>query len=121
LNRTGRAIPFALAACREAFQRAGIDTSSMSLGEKRSWGVILGSGGGAPDFTEEQYRLYFSDELRKVSAYNVSSSTMGTISSEVSLRFDLRGPSHMVSTGCTSSTDALGYAFNMIRFGLADS
>jgi len=93
----------------------------MSLDERRSWGVILGSGGGAPDFTEEQYRLYFSDELRKVSAYNVSSSTMGTISSEVSLRFDLRGPSHMVSTGCTSSTDALGYAFNMIRFGLADS
>src|SRR5204862_542606 len=84
---------------REAFQRAGIDTSSMSLDEKRSWGVILGSGGGAPDFTEEQYRLYFSDELRKVSAYNVSSSTMGTISSEVSLRFDLRGPSHMASTG----------------------
>jgi 3-oxoacyl-[acyl-carrier-protein] synthase II len=26
----------------------------------------------------------------------------------------------MISTGCTSSTDAIGYAFNMIRFGLAD-
>src|ERR1051325_2842066 len=45
---------------------------------------------------------------------------MGTISSEISLRFDLRGPSHMISTGCTSSTDALGYAFNMIRFGLSE-
>src|ERR1051325_162088 len=120
LKRTGRAIPFALAACREAFQSAGIDPGAMTLEEKRSWGVILGSGGGAPDFTEEQYRLYFNDELRKVSAYNVSSSTMGTISSEVSLRFDLRGPSHMISTGCTSSTDALGYAFNMIRFGLSE-
>jgi 3-oxoacyl-[acyl-carrier-protein] synthase II len=58
--------------------------------------------------------------LRKVSAYNVSSSTLGTISSEVSLHFDFRGSSHMISTGCTSSTDAIGYAFNMIRFGLAD-
>jgi 3-oxoacyl-[acyl-carrier-protein] synthase II len=120
LKRTGRAIPFALAACREALQSAGIDPDAMSLDEKRAWGVILGSGGGAPDFTEEQYRLYFNDQLRKVSAYNVSSSTMGTISSEISLRFDLRGPSHMISTGCTSSTDALGYAFNMIRFGLAE-
>jgi 3-oxoacyl-[acyl-carrier-protein] synthase II len=82
--------------------------------------VILGSGGGAPDFIEEQYRLYFSDQLRRVSAYNVSSSTLGTISSEISLHFELRGPSHMISTGCTSSTDAIGYAFNMIRFGLAD-
>jgi 3-oxoacyl-[acyl-carrier-protein] synthase II len=58
--------------------------------------------------------------MRKVSAYNVSSSTLGTISSEVSLYFDFRGSSHMISTGCTSSTDAIGYAFNMIRFGLAD-
>src|ERR1043166_2503615 len=45
---------------------------------------------------------------------------MGTVSSEVSLRFELRGPSHVISTGCTSSTDAIGYAFNMIRFGLAE-
>jgi 3-oxoacyl-[acyl-carrier-protein] synthase II len=120
LKRTGRAIPFAIAATREALQAAKIHADEMSLDEKRSWGVILGSGGGAPDFTEEQYRLYFNDQLRKVSAYNVSSSTMGTISSEISLRFDLRGPSHMISTGCTSSTDAIGYAFNMIRFGLAD-
>ncbi len=120
LKRTGRAIPFALAASKEAFKVAQVNTEQMNLEEKRSWGVVLGSGGGTPDFTEEQYRHYFNDQLRKVSAYNVSSSTMGTISSEISLRFDLRGPSHMISTGCTSSTDAIGYAFNMIRFGLAD-
>ena len=89
-------ILIALAACREAFQRAGIDTSSMSLDEKRSWGVILGSGGGAPDFTEEQYRLYFSDELRKVSAYNVSSSTMGTMKAIENLLRDQFNPDIVV-------------------------
>lgn len=120
LKRVGRAVPLALAATREALRCAAIAPEQASLEEKRSWGVILGSGGGAPDFIEDQYRLYFSDQLRKVSAYNVSSSTLGTISSEISLHFDLRGPSHMLSTGCTSSTDAIGYAFNMIRFGVAD-
>jgi len=120
LKRTGRVVPLAIAAAKEALYVAGVGLRESSLEEKRSWGVVLGSGGGAPDFIEEQYRLYFSDQLRKVSAYNVSSSTLGTISSEVSLYFDCRGPSHMISTGCTSSTDALGYAFNMIRFGLAD-
>jgi 3-oxoacyl-[acyl-carrier-protein] synthase II len=120
LKRTGRAVPFAIAATQEALRVARLSPESFGLEEKRSWGVVLGSGGGTPDFTEEQYRLYFSDQLRKVSAYNVSSSTLGTISSEVSLYFDLHGPSHMISTGCTSSTDAIGYAFNMIRFGLAD-
>jgi 3-oxoacyl-[acyl-carrier-protein] synthase II len=110
----------AIAAAREALKSARVATEPLSLDERRMWGVVLGSGGGASDFTEEQYRLYFSDQLRKVSAYNVSSSTLGTIASEISMYFDLRGQSHMISTGCTSSTDAIGYAFNMIRFGLAD-
>jgi 3-oxoacyl-[acyl-carrier-protein] synthase II len=120
LKRMGRAVPLAIAATREALRSAEVALQEANLKAKRSWGVILGSGGGAPDFIEEQYRLYFSDQVRRVSAYNVSSSTLGTISSEISLHFDLRGPSHMISTGCTSSTDAIGYAFNMIRFGLAD-
>lgn len=120
LKRVGRVVPLAIAATHEALQIAQVCLREASLEEKRSWGVVLGSGGGAFDFIEEQYRLYFSDQLRKVSAYNISSSTLGTISSEVSLHFDLRGLSHMVSTGCTSSTDAIGYAFNLIRFGLAD-
>jgi 3-oxoacyl-[acyl-carrier-protein] synthase II len=109
-----------LAATQEALNDAGTCWQRLSLEDKQSWGVVIGSGGGTPDFTEQQYRLYFSDQLRRVSAYNVSSSTPGSLSSEASLRFDFRGPSHVVSTGCTSSTDALGYAFNMIRFGLAE-
>ncbi|HYJ16164.1 MAG TPA: beta-ketoacyl-[acyl-carrier-protein] synthase family protein, partial [Candidatus Limnocylindria bacterium] len=120
LRRVGRAVPLLLGATQEALIDAGVVWNQLSLDEKRSWGVIIGSGGGTPDFTEEQYRLFFSNQMRKVSAYNVSSSTPGNLPSEVSLYFDLRGPSHLISTGCTSSTDALGYAFNQIRFGLAD-
>ena len=119
-RRVGRAVPLLLAAAGEALKRAGICSHSLTREEKQSWGVVIGSGGGAPDFTEEQYRRYFSDQLRRVSAYNVSSSTPGGLASELSLSFDFRGPSHLISTGCTSSTDALGYAFNMIRFGLAE-
>ena len=80
----------------------------------------MAAAAGTADFVEEQYRLYYSDQLRKISAYNVSSSTMGSLSSELSIHFGFHGPSHVISTGCTSSTDALGYAFNLIRFGLAD-
>jgi len=120
LKRVARAAPLAIAATAEALRSARVDAAAISLEEKRSWGVILGSGGGAPDFVEEQYRLYFTNQLKKASAYNISGSTIGNLSSEISLHFDLRGPSHVITTGCTSSTDAMGYAFNMIRFGLAD-
>jgi 3-oxoacyl-[acyl-carrier-protein] synthase II len=43
------------------------------------------------------------------------------ISSEINMRFRLHGMSHVVSTGCTSSTDALGYAWNAIRLGQIDT
>ena len=120
LKRVGRAATLLIASAREALTRAGVDWLDLNLTAKRAWGIVVGSGGGTPDFTEEQYRLYFSNQMRKISAYNVSGSTPGNLSSELSLYFDLRGPSHVISTGCTSSTDALGYAFNMIRFGMAD-
>jgi 3-oxoacyl-[acyl-carrier-protein] synthase II len=120
IKRTGRVVHLAIAAAQEALRRARVCPERMSLEEKQSWGVILGSGGGAADFVEEQYRLYYRDQLRKISAYNVSSSTVGSLSSELSIQFGFHGPSHVISTGCTSSTDALGYAFNLIRFGLAD-
>ena len=120
LKRTGRAVHLAIAATGEALQRADLCPQRMSLEEKQSWGVLLGSGGGPTDFVEEQYRCYFTQQLKKVSAYNISSSTIGSLSSELSMHFGLHGPSHVISTGCTSSTDAVGYAFNMIRFGMAE-
>ena len=45
---------------------------------------------------------------------------MGTLSSELSMAFQLHGPSHMVSTGCTSSTDALFYACETVLSNRAD-
>jgi len=43
---------------------------------------------------------------------------VGMVSSEVSIHFGFRGPSHVISTGCTSSSDAIGYAASMVRSGM---
>jgi 3-oxoacyl-[acyl-carrier-protein] synthase II len=43
---------------------------------------------------------------------------MGTIPSEVSMRFGFRGYSHVVTAGCTSSSDAIGYAYQHIQAGV---
>jgi 3-oxoacyl-[acyl-carrier-protein] synthase II len=37
------------------------------------------------------------------------------------MRFGFRGFSHIVSTGCTSSTDAIGYAYRQIQCGVLDT
>jgi 3-oxoacyl-[acyl-carrier-protein] synthase II len=36
------------------------------------------------------------------------------------MKLAVRGPSHVISTGCTSSTDAIGHAMSLIRYGRAD-
>ncbi len=51
-----RAVPLAAASVAEAMADAGLDHRSMSRDELREIGVIVGSGGGSQDFTEEQYR-----------------------------------------------------------------
>ena len=113
-----RAVPLAAASVAEAFDDAGLDPHSMSRDELRQIGVIVGSGGGSQDFTEEQYRLYYTGHQKQCSVYTIPTGTIGTLASEVSMRFGLRGLSHIVSTGCTSSTDAIGYAFRHIQAGV---
>jgi 3-oxoacyl-[acyl-carrier-protein] synthase II len=116
-----RAVPLAAASVAEALEDAAVDWRSMSRDELRTVGVIVGSGGGSQDFTEEQYRLYYSGKLKQCSVYTIPTSTIGTLASEVSMRFGFRGLSHIVSTGCTSSTDALGYAYRNIQAGVLDT
>lgn len=112
-----RAVPLAVASVEEALQDAGLDASAMTRDELRAIGVMVGSGGGSQDFTEEQYRLYYTGHQKQCSVYTIPTGTIGTLASEVSMRFGFRGLSHIVSTGCTSSTDAIGYAFHHIQRG----
>jgi len=116
-----RAVPMAVAAVTEAFADAGLETVAMSREQLQDIGVIVGSGGGSQDFTEEQYRLYYTGRQKQCSVYTIPTGTIGTLASEVSMRFGLRGLSHIVSTGCTSSTDAIGYAYRNIQAGVLDT
>ena len=116
-----RVVPLAIASVEEALKDAGLDPREMSRDELRSVGVMVGSGGGSQEFTEEQYRLYYSGKQKQCSVYVIPTSTIGTLASEVSMRFGFRGLSHVISTGCTSSTDAIGYAFRHIQTGMLDT
>jgi len=115
-----RTVPLALAAAREAVEDAALSPASFSLEERRAVGVVLGTGGGGLAFTEQQYSYWFVGPVHKASVYTIPASTHGGLSSELSMAFGLRGLSHIVSTGCTSSTDALAYAAQHIALGRQD-
>ena len=119
-KHVSRVLPLALCASSEALKSAGVQTSSLTLEERRRFGVIIGTGGGSQEFTEEQYRLYFHGQVSKMSLFCIPTGVMGSLSSELNVRFALKGPSHVITTGCTSSTDAMAYAMRQIESGRLD-
>ena len=119
-QHVSRVAPLGIAAVSEALQDAGLETARMSRDELRQIGVLVGSGGGSGEFSEEQYRLHYTGQEKLCSVYAIPTSTIGTLASEISMRFGLRGLSHVISTGCTSSTDAIGYALRNIQMGVLD-
>src|SRR5256714_3302030 len=116
-----RTVPLALAAAREAFIDAGITVENLSLEERQQIGVQIGTGGGGLPFVEDHYAIWYNGGSHsKASIYIIPAATHGTLSSELSMAFGLRGLSHVISTGCTSSTDALAYAAQHIVLGRQD-
>jgi 3-oxoacyl-[acyl-carrier-protein] synthase II len=113
-RRYSRAALLGVIAAREAWNDAGLRSAQPGAG------VLIGSGGGGIDVGEAQYRDFFTSGGRHVTPYAIAVGIVGMISSELSISLGLRGPSHVLSTGCTSSTDAIGYAASMIRAGELD-
>jgi 3-oxoacyl-[acyl-carrier-protein] synthase II len=98
-------------AAREAWHDAGL-----RINEPKA-GVLIGSGGGGIDVGEKQYEDFFMTGGRHVTPYAIAVGIAGMVSSEISISLGIRGQSHVLSCGCTGSTDALGYAAALIRSG----
>jgi 3-oxoacyl-[acyl-carrier-protein] synthase II len=113
-RRYSRASLIAVIAAREAWADAGLRLNEPGAG------VLVGSGAGGIDIAERQYYEFFNDGWKRVTPYAIPVSIVGMISSEISIALELHGISHVLSTGCTSSTDAIGYAASLIRAGEAD-
>jgi 3-oxoacyl-[acyl-carrier-protein] synthase II len=113
-KRYSRAALIGVIAAREAWADAGLRVAEPHAG------VVIGSGGGGIDVGEKQYYDFFVERGKKVTPYAIPVSIVGMVSSEISISLRLRGVSHVLSCGCTSSTDAIGYAAALLRLGDAD-
>jgi 3-oxoacyl-[acyl-carrier-protein] synthase II len=116
VRRVPRMVHLAMAASTEAIASSGLKIDPEDIQQQRKIGVALGTGGGGLAFVEEQYRTFFTTGTG--SLFSITGGTHGNLSSELSIALHLRGPSHVLSTGCTSSTDAIGYAMMLIRTGM---
>jgi 3-oxoacyl-[acyl-carrier-protein] synthase II len=113
-RRYSKASLIGVIAATEAWADAGLRAGEPDAG------VLIGSGAGGIDVAERQYFEFFTDGWKRVTPYAIPVSIVGMLSSEISIALELHGISHVVSTGCTSSTDAISYAAALIRSGEAE-
>jgi 3-oxoacyl-[acyl-carrier-protein] synthase II len=113
-RRYSRAALFGVIAAREAWNDAGLGIDEPAAG------VIVGTGGGGIDIGERQYEDFYVTGGRHVTPYAIAVGICGMVSSEISISLGLHGISHVLSCGCTSSTDAMGYAAMLLKSGEFD-
>lgn len=108
---------FALLAAREAIGQAGLSFSG-ALADRS--GVILGNSGGGLGTLDDNYRTVYEEGKNRVHPFVVPKLMNNAAASQVSMEWNLRGPSFTVASACASSNHAMGQALLMIRSGLAD-
>jgi minimal PKS ketosynthase (KS/KS alpha) len=89
-------------------------------------GVSLGSAVGATTRLESEYVVvsdsgrHWEVDPRYASSFLYHALVPSCLATEVATRFGAHGPAFVVSTGCTSGIDAVGYAHQLIVDGEAD-
>lgn len=107
---------FTLLAARQAMAQSGL-TFTGALADRS--GVILGTSGGGLNTQDENYRAVYEEGKNRVHPFIVPKLMNNAAVSQVSMEWNLRGPSFTVATACASSNHAMGQAFNMVRCGMA--
>jgi len=111
-----RVTQFAMIAADQAMVQSGLELDEeLAL----SSGVILGTAGGGLQTQDDSYRAVFEAKKNRVHPLVVPRLMCNAGASQISIAHGLRGPSYTVSTACSSSNQAMGQAFSMIRSGLS--
>jgi minimal PKS ketosynthase (KS/KS alpha) len=123
VRRMDRAAQFAVVALRQALADCSLDT--MALAPERI-GVSIGNAVGNTMSMEAEYaassddgRLWLCDQDYAV-PHAYCTIVPSTIATEVAWAVAAEGPVALVSTGCTSGLDAVGYGAQLIEEGSAD-
>lgn len=122
-DRLDRVTQFASVAAAEALADSGSDVAAGRAGRA---GVAIGSAVGCTQQLEQQYVTLSGKGQRWLVDHTAGSPHLydyfvpSSIAAEVAWRAGAEGPVTVVSAGCTSGVDAIGYAAELIREGTAD-
>lgn len=117
-KRLDRFSQFALASAQKAIRQSGIDFKNEV--DPYRCGVIIGSGIGGLNEIEEQHTKLFDRGPSRVSPFMIPKLMVNAATGNISVQYGLKGPSSAVATACASASNAIGDAFRMIQYDVAD-
>ncbi len=117
LHRMDRAYQMGVSAALQAVDDAKLNPTQTEVSR---WGVYMGLAVAGVDSCEADFKRAKEFELDAMPPGWYQGWFPSACSGYISLILGLRGSSQVVSTGCSSSIDALGMAFTSIREGWED-
>lgn len=116
--------PVAFYACKVAgdvLKQSGLDDDFIRSGRL---GVSFSSTHGSPTVQRNIYKTFFSEDTSKFSAIGAVDylkSMVHTTAVNITRMFGITGRVLASSTACTTSSQSIGYAYEMVKFGMQDA
>ncbi|MDD4876197.1 MAG: beta-ketoacyl-ACP synthase II [Dehalococcoidales bacterium] len=104
----------AVAASREAMKQSGLEIVDSN---QDNIGVIIGSGIGGLNTLFKQTKVLLDRGPQKVSPFLIPMMITDMAASQVSIALGIKGPNLCVTSACSSGSDAIGAAFELIKRG----
>ena len=109
---------YAVAAAKEAWADAGYTEENKPDMDRVA--TLLGNGIGGMDINNEGFKVLFEKGPGRLLPSYIPSLIPNEAAGNVSMALGAKGQAQVVVTACASSTDALGFALDLIRAGRAD-
>lgn len=123
VRRMDRYIQFAAAAATEAMTESGLDLDAI---DHDRMAVSMGSAVGGTTALEDEYVVVSNHgeewlvDPEYAMPFVYQALVPSSLASELAIRFKAHGPAAVISTGCTSGIDGIGYGHQLIQDGRAD-
>ena len=114
-QRTSIFSQFAMIASEEAWKDAGLD--QFTFDDPNQCSVLLGNGTGGLEVIELAHQKLMEKGAKTIPAMTVPKMIANEAAGNVSMMLGIKGGAHVLITACAAGTDAIGFAFDRIRFG----
>ena len=117
-RKMARFTQFGVAAAKQCIEDAGLMGNSEVLDET---GIILGVGIGGLEVTESSVLSMQKMGFVKTNPMAIPELIPNEVGGNIAINFGLHGPVQSIATACSSGSDAMCVAFDMVRSGRLDT